>query len=53
MNCKEIRDIFITYRLDTFVLDAKDIGVIKKAQIRHDNSWLGPGWFLEKVSAWF
>ena len=37
-------------RIDTFVLDAKkDLGRVKRAKIRHDNSWLGPGWFLEKV----
>ena len=33
------------------MLDAKEkLGRIKRARIRHDNSWLGPGWFLKKVT---
>ncbi|XP_057312357.1 lipoxygenase homology domain-containing protein 1-like [Hydractinia symbiolongicarpus] len=45
------RDNFERGQIDTFLLDGKDVGRIKKAEIRHDNSWLGPGWYLEKLTA--
>ena len=51
-NCIEVIYCNMSFRLDTFLLDIKKkIGRIKKASIRHDNSWLGPGWYLEKVLA--
>ena len=41
-------------RIDTFLLNVdKDIGVIEKVTLRHDNSYLGPGWYLEKVCHMF
>ena len=45
--------LHLFHRLDTFILNGKNVGRIKRANIRHDNSWLGPGWFLEKVRKTF
>ncbi|KXJ04679.1 Lipoxygenase-likey domain-containing protein 1, partial [Exaiptasia diaphana] len=35
---------------DIYLLDFPFEGTLKKIKIRHDNSWFGSGWFLEKVS---
>jgi hypothetical protein len=34
---------------DEFQIEAVDLGELKKIRIGHDNSGVGPGWFLEKV----
>ncbi|XP_020905727.1 lipoxygenase homology domain-containing protein 1, partial [Exaiptasia diaphana] len=34
---------------DIYLLDFPFEGTLKKIKIRHDNSWFGSGWFLEKV----
>jgi len=34
---------------DIFSLEMRDIGEIKKTRIRHDNTGLAPGWFLDKI----
>ena len=36
--------------MDTFRLEAIDLGELVKLRIGHDNRGVGPGWFLEKVS---
>ena len=33
-----------------FQVKAEDVGVLKKVLVRHDNTGLGAGWFLEKVT---
>eukprot|EP00899_Mesostigma_viride_P015258 jgi/Mesvir1/23733/Mv18674-RA.1 len=35
--------------LDEFTITAPDVGVIRKLRVGHDNSGMGPGWFLEYV----
>jgi len=34
---------------DTFGFDCVDLGELQRIIIRHDNSGIGPGWFLDKV----
>ena len=36
--------------LSSFQVRIQDVGDIKKLFIRHDNTGLGAGWYLEKVS---
>ncbi len=36
-------------QVDTFSVEAGDLGKIYKIRIRHDNSMLSPAWFLDKV----
>ena len=36
--------------MDTFRLEAIDLGELVKLRIGHDNRGVGPGWFLDKVS---
>ncbi|XP_059845764.1 lipoxygenase homology domain-containing protein 1 [Hypanus sabinus] len=36
-------------QVDTFTLEAVDLGQIYKIKIRHDNTMASPDWFLEKV----
>jgi PLAT/LH2 domain len=35
--------------VDTFALHLAELGDLRKVKIRHDNSGLGPGWFLDRV----
>jgi hypothetical protein len=35
--------------VDTFVVQARNVGDIDHLRIRHDNSGLGAGWYLEKI----
>ena len=37
------------FRVDEFMLECPNMGTIKRLRIGHDNSGLGPGWFLDKV----
>jgi len=37
-------------KVDRFNLQHKNLGVIQKIKVKHDNSGNKPGWFLEKVS---
>jgi len=34
---------------DSFGIDCVDLGEIERINIRHDNSGIGPGWFLDKI----
>ncbi|CAD5116407.1 DgyrCDS5298 [Dimorphilus gyrociliatus] len=43
-------DNFERGRIDTFKIQAEDVGPLKKIRIRHDDTSLGPGWFLEKIT---
>jgi hypothetical protein len=36
-------------QVDVFQVEAVDLGEISKIRVRHDDSGIGPGWFLEKV----
>ena len=36
--------------MDTFRLEAINLGELVKLHIGHDNRGVGPGWFLEKVT---
>uniref|UniRef100_F7CL93 Lipoxygenase homology PLAT domains 1 n=1 Tax=Ornithorhynchus anatinus TaxID=9258 RepID=F7CL93_ORNAN len=36
-------------QVDTFTINAIDLGPLKKLRIRHDNSGNSPGWFLDRV----
>ena len=36
--------------MDTFRLEAINLGELVKLRIGHDNRGVGPGWFLEKVT---
>ncbi|XP_028915161.1 lipoxygenase homology domain-containing protein 1 [Ornithorhynchus anatinus] len=38
-----------TFQVDTFTINAIDLGPLKKLRIRHDNSGNSPGWFLDRV----
>ena len=38
---------------DVFLLKARCVGVMKKVRIEHDNTGIGPGWYLERVSYLF
>lgn len=42
--------IWMLFRMDTFRLEAVDLGELTKIRIGHDNRGVGPGWFLDKVS---
>jgi len=43
------RNNFETGRIDVFEVETLDLGELKQAIIGHDNSGLGPGWFLDKI----
>eukprot|EP00795_Rhopilema_esculentum_P004718 gene4718-21013_t len=43
------RNLFDRGSKDLFKLTTQDLGKLEKIKIRHDNSWWGPGWFLDKV----
>lgn len=37
------------FRKDKFVIETKYLGKLNAINIRHDNSWFGSGWYLDKV----
>ena len=37
------------FRKDKFIIDSKALGKLNAINIRHDNSWFGSGWYLDKV----
>ena len=37
------------FRKDAFLIETKNLGKLNAINIRHDNSWFGSGWYLEKV----
>ena len=37
------------YRKDTFSIHCSDLGTLTQVVIRHDNSGVGPSWYLEGV----
>ena len=36
-------------QVDTFGVEAGDLGKLYKIRVRHDNSMFSPAWFLDKV----
>jgi len=38
-----------SFRSDKFDIETKDLGKLTAINIRHDNSWFGSAWYLEKV----
>ena len=42
-------DIPFPLRRDTFQLQCLDLGQLERVRIRHDNTGVGPGWYLEEV----
>ena len=42
-------NLCLSLRSDTFSLSCSDLGPIKRVLVRHDNSGVGPSWFLERV----
>ena len=38
-----------SFRSDKFDIETKDLGKLTAVNIRHDNSWFGSAWYLEKV----
>jgi len=43
-------DNFERNKVDVFSFQCVDLGNLTKISIRHDNSGLGPAWFLDKIS---
>ncbi|XP_068712219.1 retinoschisin-like [Montipora foliosa] len=43
------RNDFEKGQKDTFFIETKDLGKLTAIKIRHDDSWFGSGWFLERV----
>lgn len=41
------------FRKDKFIIDSKALGKLNAINIRHDNSWFGSGWYLDKVFFYF
>ena len=37
------------FRKDKFFIETKYLGKLNAINIRHDNSWFGSGWYLDKV----
>jgi len=46
----QMRFCHFKFRIDKFVLKTKDVGVLYRVVISHDNTGTFPGWFLNKVS---
>ncbi|CAD5121003.1 DgyrCDS9547 [Dimorphilus gyrociliatus] len=44
-----IGDTFERNKSDVFIVKSNCVGPIDKIRIEHDNTGLGPGWFLERV----
>eukprot|EP00727_Mastigamoeba_balamuthi_P010665 m51a1_g6220 hypothetical protein (2032) ;mRNA; r:217273-223689 len=42
-------DLFEKGRVDTFELQLRDLGELRRLVVWHDNTGQGPGWFLDKV----
>jgi hypothetical protein len=40
-------------RKDVFAVHSSDLGRLNKIVVGHDNTWLGAGWFLDKVEDLF
>jgi hypothetical protein len=40
-------------RKDVFAVHSADLGRLNKIVVGHDNTWLGAGWFLDKVEDLF
>ena len=37
--------------VDVFVVDVRDVGMVNRINVRHDNSgFFGPGWYLKRVT---
>ncbi|EDO40690.1 predicted protein, partial [Nematostella vectensis] len=43
------RNDFERDHTDLFEVEVPRLGRLKKIRIRHDNTWFGAGWFLDKV----
>ena len=50
ISCRTISVNYdLTWQVDTFSIEAGDLGKLYKIRIRHDNSMFSPAWFLDKV----
>lgn len=36
--------------VDTFIRRLADLGSVERLHVRHDNTGLGPGWFLDRIA---
>ncbi|KAH9519113.1 Lipoxygenase y domain-containing protein 1 [Bulinus truncatus] len=48
-NSETNKDKFERNKMDRFILEAVDLGNLYKIKIRHDNSFINPSWFLDRV----
>lgn len=48
---KHIKTCYILFasQVDKFTIEAVDLGQVFKIRIRHDNSMIGPDWYLDQV----
>ena len=44
---------YFVFRKDIFSLESPDLGRLNKLIVGHDNTWLGAGWYLDKVAYYF
>jgi PLAT/LH2 domain len=43
-------DNFENSKIDTFAVDARELGTLRRVHIRHDNTGNKPGWFLDRIT---
>uniref|UniRef100_A0AAV2IX71 PLAT domain-containing protein n=1 Tax=Knipowitschia caucasica TaxID=637954 RepID=A0AAV2IX71_KNICA len=46
---QKFRNLFERGQTDRFLVEMLDMGELQKVRMEHDNSGLGPGWFLDRV----
>lgn len=46
---KKMVNLFERGQKDCFIIEALDLGQLKRLRIEHDNKGLGAGWMLDKV----
>nr|KAI8760088.1 lipoxygenase homology domain-containing protein 1-like [Biomphalaria glabrata] len=51
-NSETNKDKFERNKMDRFILEAVDLGKLYKIKIRHDNSFINPSWFLDRVEVY-
>eukprot|EP00741_Cyanophora_paradoxa_P007122 tig00001093_g6893.t1 len=49
MSGRAKSDMFEGFQIDRFKLETSDVGELRAVVVEHDNSGLGPGWFLDYV----
>lgn len=48
-KCDNPRCIFLSFQMDEFIIEAVNLGQIRRVRIGHDGKGGGCGWFLDKV----